>query len=108
MTPEEYKAAIDAAGRSPCKPPFQGSTLHKTRDGKFQQVPNPEHLSPDERVEIIAVINAALVDQIREVLSRTRSMFRRVCAAVPSIPATRRRLSHSLTLSLQDPRFAKS
>jgi hypothetical protein len=58
MTPEEYKAAIDAAGLTPCKPPFQGSTLHETRDGKFQQVPNPEHLSPDERVAIIAVINA--------------------------------------------------
>jgi hypothetical protein len=58
MTPDEYKAVVDAVGLTPCKPPFQGSTLHKTRDGKFQQVPNPEHLSPDERVAIIAVIKA--------------------------------------------------
>ena len=56
MTPEEYKAAVEAAGLTACKSPFQGSTLHKTRDGYFQQVPNPEHLSPDERIAIIAVI----------------------------------------------------
>jgi hypothetical protein len=58
MTTEEYKAAIEAAGLAPCKAPFQGSTLHKTRDGYFQQVPNPEHLSPDERSAMIAVIKA--------------------------------------------------
>jgi hypothetical protein len=58
MTSEEYKSAIDTAGLTPCKPPFQGSTLHKTRDGKFQQVPNPEHLSPDERIAIVATIRA--------------------------------------------------
>jgi hypothetical protein len=37
MTTEEYKATIEAMGLAPCKDSFQGSTLHKTRDGNFQQ-----------------------------------------------------------------------
>jgi hypothetical protein len=56
MTPEQYRAAIEMAGLKPCKVALQGSTLHKTRDEVFQQVPDPEHLSPDERVAIISLI----------------------------------------------------
>jgi hypothetical protein len=57
MTPDQYKAAIETVGLAPCNVSSEGSTLHKTRDGKFQQVPNPEDLSPDERAAIISVIN---------------------------------------------------
>jgi hypothetical protein len=60
MTPEQYKAAIETVGLAPCRPSSQGSTLHKTRGGKFQQVPNPEDLSPHERAAIISVINMRL------------------------------------------------
>jgi hypothetical protein len=60
MTPDDYRAAVRTSGLKPCKPSFQGSTLHEKRDGEFQQVPDPEHLSPEERVAMIAVIKTRL------------------------------------------------
>jgi hypothetical protein len=60
MTPDEYRAVVRASGLTPYRPSFQGSTLHKTSDGKFLQVCDPEHLSSEERAAIIAVVKALL------------------------------------------------
>jgi hypothetical protein len=60
MTPDEYRAIIIASGLTPCRPSFQGSTLHKTSDGEFLQVCDPEHLNSEERAAIVAVVKARL------------------------------------------------
>jgi hypothetical protein len=56
VTSDEYRAAVRGLGLTPCRPSFNGSTLHQTRDGGFQQVPNPEILSEVERPSMIALI----------------------------------------------------
>lgn len=57
MTVDEYRACIKSLGLTPCRPSFQGSTLHQTREhGIFQQVEDPDHLSPEERIAMIALI----------------------------------------------------
>lgn len=53
MSPDEYRAAIKALGLTPCKPSYQGHTLHQTRDNELQQVRDPEGLTPEERVAAI-------------------------------------------------------
>jgi len=53
MTVDGYRAAVRALGLTPCRPSFNQTTLHQTRDGNFIQVADPEHLSPDERTAMI-------------------------------------------------------
>ena len=60
MTIDGYKAAIKALGLSPYRPSNGHSTLHQTRDGDFQQVPDPEDLAPEERQGFIDLIRARL------------------------------------------------
>jgi len=56
VTSDEYKAVIKSLGLTPCRPSFQGATLHQTRDGDFQQVPDAESLSAEERVSMISML----------------------------------------------------
>jgi len=56
VTPDEYRACIRALGLTPCRPSFQGSTLHQNRDGLFQQIEDPENYSPEERASLIDLI----------------------------------------------------
>jgi hypothetical protein len=54
MTPDGYRAAVkQRLGLTPCRPSCNHTTLHQTRDGSFIQVPDPEFLSPEERVAMI-------------------------------------------------------
>ena len=65
MTSQEYQGKIKAMGLTPCRPSYDGATIHQTRDGEFVTVPDPQTLSPDERVdmlELIAMINDLSVD----------------------------------------------
>jgi len=43
-------------GLVPVRPSRDGTTLHRTRDGLFQQVPDPEELSPEEREDMIKLL----------------------------------------------------
>lgn len=56
MTPDEYRACIRAFGLTPCGPSYQGSTLHQTREGHFQQVEDPDKYSPEDRASLIQLI----------------------------------------------------
>ena len=61
MSPQDYRAYIKSFGLSPCKASFEGKTLHQTREGQFQQVPDPESLSLDERDATIALLKSRLM-----------------------------------------------
>ena len=56
MTSEGYRAIIRSLGLVPCRPSHDGKTLHSTRDGDFQQVLDPEPLTPDERAGAIDLL----------------------------------------------------
>ena len=56
MTQEGYFATLKAMGITPYRPAFNGYILCQTRDGDFQQVPDPEQLTPDERGDVINLI----------------------------------------------------
>jgi hypothetical protein len=56
LTADEYRACIKGLGLTPCRPSFQDSTLHQTRDGEFQQVPDAESLSPEGRTAMINLL----------------------------------------------------
>jgi hypothetical protein len=56
MTSDDYRAIIKSLGLTPCRPSFDGKTLHQDRDGHFQQVPDPEFLATEERRSVIEVI----------------------------------------------------
>jgi hypothetical protein len=45
-------------GLTPCRPSFEGQTLHQGREGPhdFQQVPDAETMTPDERAAMIILI----------------------------------------------------
>jgi hypothetical protein len=61
MTVEGFRAVIRSLGLEPCRPTFEGRTLHRSvRTGEFQQVPDPETLSPEEREQTIALIRFLL------------------------------------------------
>jgi hypothetical protein len=60
MTSDGYRAVIRSLGLTPCRPSFEGRTLHQTRTGDFQHVPDPELLSPEEREATIALIKFRL------------------------------------------------
>jgi len=54
MTLDGYRAAVRQLGLTPCKPSYNQTTLHQTRDGNFIQVADPEALSPEERKAMVA------------------------------------------------------
>lgn len=58
MTPDGFRAIVRSMGLEPCRPPHDGKTLHKGREGPndFQQVPDPEGLTPQEREDVIKLI----------------------------------------------------
>lgn len=56
MDEAAYKAIVRSLGLTPCKPSFQGATLHQDRDGHFQQVTDPDTISDEERASIIALL----------------------------------------------------
>ena len=60
MTQDEYREVIFALGLTPIKPSYEGATLHVDREGLITSVPDPEGLSPDERVAMIALIRTRL------------------------------------------------
>lgn len=60
MTPEGYRAVVRNLGLTPCRPSHDGKTLHQTRDGEFQQVPDPEPLTPEERQAAIDFLKSIM------------------------------------------------
>lgn len=64
MTEDGYRALVKAMGLSPCRLSYDKKTLHQTRDGLFQQVPDPEYLTPEEREAAISLLRNRLGVQL--------------------------------------------
>ena len=60
MTSEQYRALIKSFGLVPYKKCYDEGTIHKTRDGDFTVVPDPETLSSTEREDMIVLIKIRL------------------------------------------------
>jgi hypothetical protein len=61
MTSEGYRAIVRSLGLAPCRPSFDGKTLHYNVQTKtYQQVVDPEPLSPDEREAEIQLLKFLL------------------------------------------------
>jgi len=60
LTPEGYRSAVNSLGLTPCRPSFNGSTLHQDRDGDFHQVIDPDGLTPAQRVAAIELLRFLL------------------------------------------------
>ena len=56
MTPDGYRAMVRSLGLTPCRPSFNRHTLHMDGKGLFYRVPDPEHLSPQERADTIELL----------------------------------------------------
>lgn len=56
MTTDEYRTRLRAMGLTPCRPSYEGATIHQDRDGGFRSIPDPEGLSPEERQDVIDLI----------------------------------------------------
>ncbi|MEK9751765.1 MAG: hypothetical protein VW338_00940 [Rhodospirillaceae bacterium] len=60
MTADEYRDCLRAMGLTPAKPSYDGATLHQDAAGQFTSIPNPEQLSPEERLSMIDLIRTRL------------------------------------------------
>jgi len=60
MTSDEYRAVVKGLGLLPIKKCYDGGTLHKTREGDFTIVIDPEPLSASERKDVLKLLKARL------------------------------------------------
>lgn len=56
MTPDDYRACLKAIGLTPIKPTYDGSTLHRDRDGFISSIPDPETMNQQEREAFIRLL----------------------------------------------------
>jgi len=60
MTPDGYRAMVRSLGLTPCRPSYSRHTLHTDGHGAFYRIPDPEHLSPQERADMIELLKARM------------------------------------------------
>ena len=60
MTLDGYRAMVKSLGLTPCRPSVNRHTLHRDGDGHIYRVPDPEHLSPEERSKMIDLLRTRL------------------------------------------------
>jgi hypothetical protein len=56
MTEDGYRTAVRSLGLTPCKPSFNRHTIHTDGSNNFYRVPDPEHLTPEERIKMIELL----------------------------------------------------
>ena len=60
QTSEGYRGTVRAWGLTPCAPSNGYSTLHQTRENDIVQVPDPDPLTPEQRVAALEALKMKL------------------------------------------------
>lgn len=54
MTEGEYRAELKKRGLTPYMASYQGATVYVDREGSTHSIPDPDTMSPEQRVEFVA------------------------------------------------------
>ncbi len=57
MTEGEFKAEIKKRGLTPYMPSYEGATVHVDRNGDTHSIPNPDTLTPEQRVAFLDMLD---------------------------------------------------
>ncbi len=60
MTVDDYLGLLRALGLTKRRQTYDSAAIYETRDGQFTNVPDPNDLSPEERIAMIALIRSRL------------------------------------------------
>lgn len=60
MTCSEYRGKLWKLGLTPAQLTYEGGAIYRDRDGEFHNVPDPEKMTPAQRVAMIALLEGII------------------------------------------------
>jgi hypothetical protein len=63
MTEGEYRAELKKRGLTPYMASYQGATVYVDREGSTHSIPDPDTMSPEQRVAFIELLDLIVGEQ---------------------------------------------